>query len=208
MSDDVIRVLHLEDEPLDSELAQAVLSDAGIAVQLDRVDTLQDLQSALERRVYSLVLSDYTHPLAPIHSTRLRFVRETRPELPFVFVSGTIGEERAIQALKMGRQRLRPQAADGPVCPKSCAGALGEAQEAARRKAAEQIASTQRRAIATLSRGRGPSEALNGIPQLEGTSGRLRWRRCTAWRPGPSRERLRPGWTSPIQRTEPALKIT
>ena len=116
-----------------------MLSEGGIAVQLDRVDTLPALQLSLSRGGYSLVLSDYTIPgTNPLDA--LRIVRETRPDLPFVFLSGTIGEERATQALKMGASDyvLKQRMAQLPQVVRR---ALGKAQEATRPQGGRAIAS-------------------------------------------------------------------
>lgn len=99
--EDVVRILHLEDEPLDSELAQDFLERAGFKAELDRVETMADFEQSLRSGRHSLVISDYTIPgTDPLDA--LRLVRRVRPEMPFVFLSGTIGEERATGALKLG----------------------------------------------------------------------------------------------------------
>ena len=132
----MLRILHLEDEQLDSELALETLCSAGIAAHLDRVDTLADLTAALVRGGYSLVLSDYTIPgTDPLEALRLS--RQMRPGMPFIFLSGTIGEERATQVLKLGasdyvlKQRMEQ-------LPEVVRRAIGEAKEASRRRRAEE----------------------------------------------------------------------
>ena len=113
MSETPLRILHLEDNPLDSELVQEMLRSGGLIVEVVRVDSLKALTKELKETSYSLILSDYTIPgMNPLDA--LRLVRQTHPELPVVFLSGTIGEERATETLKLGAKRLCPEAADGP----------------------------------------------------------------------------------------------
>ncbi len=135
MSSGPVRILHLEDEPLDSELAEETLVEGGIAVELDRVETIPQLIDALAKKEYSLVISDYTIPgTDPLEA--LRLVREKKPETPFIFLSGTIGEELATEALRLGasdyvlKQRMEQLA---QVVRRT----LGKAQERALRKQAE-----------------------------------------------------------------------
>jgi PAS domain S-box-containing protein len=133
--DATIRILHLEDEPLDSELATESLSADGMQVQLDRVDTLPDLENALRHGVYQLVLSDYTLPsVDPLEA--LRVVRQRYPDIPFIFFSGTIGEDRATQALKLGASDYVLKQRIEQLSP-TVRRALAEAREQRRRREAE-----------------------------------------------------------------------
>jgi DNA-binding NtrC family response regulator len=65
------------------------------------VDNRDDYLAALEQGNIDVILSDYTMPGLMAHGAGL--AREKRPEIPFLFVSGTIGEDSAIEALKNGR---------------------------------------------------------------------------------------------------------
>jgi PAS domain S-box-containing protein len=96
-----LRVLHLEDDVRDTELIQATLETEGIEVELTRVETEQDFFSALGRGDVNLVLADYTLPSFDGMSA-LRIARQKAPDVPFLFVSGTLGEDVAIEALKTG----------------------------------------------------------------------------------------------------------
>src|ERR1700675_3909343 len=96
-----LRVLHLEDDVRDTELIQATLEAEGIAAELTRVETEQDFFSALGRGDVDLVLADYTLPSFDGMSA-LRIARQKAPDVPFLFVSGTLGEDVAIEALKTG----------------------------------------------------------------------------------------------------------
>ena len=97
----VLHVLHLEDNPDDAELIEARLAAEGIACAMARVDTRAAFLAALEQGGFELILADYALPTFDGRSA-LALARERRPEVPFIFISGTIGEEPAIEALKQG----------------------------------------------------------------------------------------------------------
>jgi len=96
-----IRVLYLEDSEADSELVQALLEEAGIACELTRVETQAEFAAALEAGGFTLILSDIALP-AYDGLSALADARERCPDLPFILVSGTLGEEAAIESLKAG----------------------------------------------------------------------------------------------------------
>ena len=96
-----LRVLLVEDCETDAELLIHALEDGGYDVVFERVDTADGLRAALGRQPWELVLSDYSLPgfSAP---AALAIVQELRPEMPFIIVSGTVGEDTAGAALKAG----------------------------------------------------------------------------------------------------------
>jgi len=96
-----LRILNLEDEFIDAELNQAMISARWPECELVRVSTRQEFVQALEAGGFDLILSDYTIPGFDGRSA-LQLAREKRPEVPFIFMSGTIGEDTAIEALKNG----------------------------------------------------------------------------------------------------------
>lgn len=96
-----IRVLFVEDSESDAMIATHRLSSGGLKCTFERVETEQQLRSALRTFQPQIVLSDFQLPNFDGHSA-LRIVREVSPEVPFIFVSGTMGEERAIEALLQG----------------------------------------------------------------------------------------------------------
>jgi PAS domain S-box-containing protein len=96
-----LRILNLEDELTDAELNQAMLSARWPDCELIRVATRDEFVRALEEGSYDLILSDYTIPGFDGRAA-LELARVRRPEIPFIFVSGTIGEDTAIEALKNG----------------------------------------------------------------------------------------------------------
>jgi DNA-binding NtrC family response regulator len=130
-----LRILLLEDSLLDTELIQANLTNGGIDCELVRVETRADFQGALEKDSFDLILSDYSLPAFDGISA-LEIAQATCPEVPFIFVSATLGEELAIEMLKSGatdyvlKQRLQRLT---PAVNR----ALREAKERAERKRAE-----------------------------------------------------------------------
>lgn len=96
-----LRVLLVEDMEDDADLVCRELSRSGYAVKADRVDSREALARSLDGGAFDLVVSDYTLP-GFNGLDALAAVRARLPATPFIFVSGTIGEERAIEALKRG----------------------------------------------------------------------------------------------------------
>ena len=100
-STEPIRILFVEDQKADAERAIHQLKRAGMACDWRRVETEQSLLDSLDEFSPNLILSDFSLPQFDGLSA-LRISREKAPLVPFVFLSGTIGEERAIQALRAG----------------------------------------------------------------------------------------------------------
>ena len=96
-----IHVLHVENDVTDAELVQDTLAMEGIVCDVTRVETESAFLAALQQGGFELILADYTLPSFDGLSA-LRMARQQRPGLPFIFVSGTLGEEVAIEALKIG----------------------------------------------------------------------------------------------------------
>ena len=96
-----LRVLLVEDSEPDAELLLAALAEAGYHVTAQRVQTAEEMREALTRHEWQVVLSDYHLPgfSAP---AALAVTHELRPDLPFIIVSGTVGEDTAVSALKAG----------------------------------------------------------------------------------------------------------
>ena len=97
----VLHVLLVEDNEYDAELLIASLEAGGYSVACERVQTADALRAALARQAWDLVLSDYSLPMFDAPSA-LAIVRERDEHLPFIIVSGTIGEDTAVRALKSG----------------------------------------------------------------------------------------------------------
>ena len=96
-----LRILNLEDNARDAELNGAMLSARWPECEIVRVESRDDFSRALEAGDFDVILSDYSMPGFDGQSA-LGMALEKRPEIPFIFVSGTIGEDAAIEALKKG----------------------------------------------------------------------------------------------------------
>lgn len=96
-----LRILNVEDSALDSALIHNLLQQEGIACTIDRLDTQEKFLEKLQSGEYDLILCDYNLPGFD-GLTALSLALQHTPHTPFIFVSGTIGEERAIDALKQG----------------------------------------------------------------------------------------------------------
>lgn len=130
-----LRFLLLEDSPLDAELIQANLLAGGVECELVRVETQADFVAVLKTQPFDLILSDYSLPNFD-GIAALEVAHRQCPEIPFIFVSATLGEELAIEAMKQGatdyvlKQRLQRLV---PAIER----ALREAQERRERQQAE-----------------------------------------------------------------------
>ncbi|HEY0821191.1 MAG TPA: response regulator [Rhizobacter sp.] len=96
-----LSVLLLEDSAFDAEILQEWLKRAYPAVRVTWVDDEAGFVEALKRYRYDVILSDYQMPRYS-GGQALDLVRETYPQLPFIFVSGVIGEDNAVDMLKRG----------------------------------------------------------------------------------------------------------
>lgn len=131
-----LHVLFIEDSTLDVELTVIELERDGFAVSWDCVETESDLRETLESSVPEVVISDYTMPKFD-GIEALKIVRAMTPQVPFIFLSGTIGEERAIESIREGatdyvlKSNMRR-------LPMAVHRALSDAEERARAHAAEE----------------------------------------------------------------------
>src|SRR2546423_559227 len=96
-----LRILHLEDNPHDTEFVRAMLEREGLACTPFRVATAQEFESALEQADWQLIISDFSLPGFD-GLKALTMANAKCPGVPFILFSGTIGEETAVQCLKKG----------------------------------------------------------------------------------------------------------
>ena len=99
--DRALRILHLEDDRRDADMVREVLEAGGIACDIALAQTRDGFVAALDRGGFDLILADYSLPSFDGMSA-LRIAAERMPNIPFIFVSGNLGEEVAIEALKLG----------------------------------------------------------------------------------------------------------
>jgi PAS domain S-box-containing protein len=130
-----VRILFLEDEPKDAELVRAILEAEGIVCDLTRADTQAGFLTFLQQGGFDLILADYTLPLFDGISA-LKIAKDVCPHVPFIFVSGTLGEERGIEALKLGATDYVFKTRLSRIVP-SVRRALRETEERSQRKRAE-----------------------------------------------------------------------
>jgi diguanylate cyclase (GGDEF)-like protein len=96
-----LHILHVEDNPLDAELLYENLRKSGLVFEVQRVASRADFLSALAEREFGLILCDYALPSFSGRDA-LVLAQEKYPDIPFIFATGTIGEELAVEVLKAG----------------------------------------------------------------------------------------------------------
>ena len=96
-----IKILHLEDNQTDAELVKEILSLEDIDFSIINVDNEKDFLKALKNKTFDLILADYSLPSFDGLSA-LKLVQEQEVFVPFIFVSGVLGEELGIEAMKSG----------------------------------------------------------------------------------------------------------
>ena len=96
-----LKVLVLEDSPIDFELIQEQLAGAGYILDVAHVENEAGFTSSLRENSYDIILSDFNLPGFDAFGA-LQASNEIRPEIPFICISGSIGEETAIELLKLG----------------------------------------------------------------------------------------------------------
>jgi PAS domain S-box-containing protein len=101
MSDDALRILILEDVPMDAELMEYELERARIPFASRRVDSREDFLRELETFRPDLILSDYTLPRFN-GMAALSLAKERAPSVPFLIVTGSVNEETAVGCMKAG----------------------------------------------------------------------------------------------------------
>src|SRR5712664_1758703 len=99
--DKSLRVLHVEDSERDVALLTRHLSRAGYALVSERVDTSEAMRAALEMQDWDVILCDYSMPQFNALSA-LAVLHELSRDLPFIIISGTVGEAVAVEAMRAG----------------------------------------------------------------------------------------------------------
>ena len=131
-----LRILLLEDNDHDAELIQELLEADHFVCEVTRVQTRAEFVAGLENAGINLILADYKLPSFDGLSA-LKLARDARADLPFIFVSGSLGEEVAIEAVKIGATDYVVKTRLSRLVP-SVQRALREARERAERKKAEE----------------------------------------------------------------------
>jgi hypothetical protein len=98
---DRLKILIVEDSPADCKLVLQELKRAGKEVDWERVEDAQSMRDALINKSWDLVISDWSMPKFTA-TEALRLVKEAGVDVPFIIVSGTVGEEQAVEAMRAG----------------------------------------------------------------------------------------------------------
>lgn len=131
-----LRILHLEDDPCDREMVRRLMMKEGMACDFTYASSQGEFQRALENAKFDAIFADFTLP-GYDGMAALALGRAKCPEVPYLFVSGTIGEKRAIESMKSGATDYVFKDHLEQLIP-ALRRALREAEERARRKQAEE----------------------------------------------------------------------
>jgi PAS domain S-box-containing protein len=159
-----LRILHLEDNPNDAELIQAAVESGGIRARVTRVETQGEFVASLDQGNFDIILADYTLPSFDGVSA-LRIALEKCPDVPFIFVSGTLGEEVAIEALRIGATDYLLKDRPSKIAP-AVQRALREAKERGERKRAEALLAGEKRLLEMIATGDTLSAILDALCRL------------------------------------------
>jgi PAS domain S-box-containing protein len=158
-----LRILHLEDDVRDAELIHAALENDGIGADVTRVETQTEFGAALAQR-FDVILADNTLPGFDGLSA-LQLAATACPDVPFIFVSGTLGEEVAIDALKLGATDYVLKEHLSRIGP-SVQRALREATERAERKRAEAVLAGEKALLEMIAKGGCLPVVLDGLCRM------------------------------------------
>lgn len=98
-----LAVLIVEDSENDAQLLVRILTKAGYPLTFEQVETAAQMRSALEKKPWDIVISDFSMPEMDGHGA-LKILQETGLDIPFIVVSGVVGEETAVTMMKAGAQ--------------------------------------------------------------------------------------------------------
>ena len=145
-----LRIVYLEDDPADVRLVQDTFSDDGLCPELTVVDNRQDFLAAVGRHP-DLILADYALPTFG-GMEALALCRNLYPAVPFIFLTGAIGEERAIETIRSGATDyvLKTRLACLTFAVRR---AVAEAEDIAQRKQAEEALRVSQERLALAASG-------------------------------------------------------
>ena len=143
-----LRVLFVEDRPDDALLLERELRRGGYSVEATRVETEAALRTELQTEQWDLIISDYSMP--QFNALRaLEVFKESGLDLPFIIVSGTIGEDVAVAVLKGGAHDFIPKGTLQRLLP-AIERELREAESRRERRLAEEELRTKNEVIAAV----------------------------------------------------------
>jgi signal transduction histidine kinase len=146
---DEIDIVLLEDSPADAELVEHALRRGGPGFKVDHVDSKRAYLHRLDQRIPDLILSDFSLPTIDGY-TALAIAQEKCPDVPLIFVTGTLGEETAIDTLKRGATDYVLKHRLARLVP-SVLRALREARERTERRRAQEQLRRSHKQLHTLS---------------------------------------------------------
>lgn len=130
-----VRILHLEDSQTDRELIAGLLKKAGICCETTTAETKTEFVNSLRKEIWDLILADHSLPGFDGFSA-LTIAHQQYPDLPFIFVTGTMGEDIAVETLKQGATDYVLKQKMERLVP-AVRRALSESAERARRRKVE-----------------------------------------------------------------------
>lgn len=133
-----MEIIHLEDSALDAELIQDVLRACWSDCRVTTIKTREAFEQAVLKGNFDLILSDFSLP-GYSGLSALAFAQAHCPEKPFIYLSGTIGEERAVAALKAGATDYVVKDRPARLIPAISAALVQIEQAEAHRRAEEKI---------------------------------------------------------------------
>ncbi len=145
-----LNILHLEDDASDADLIHHALTEGGIPCEMIRVQSEAEFVNAVRQNQLDLVLADFSLPGFD-GMAALKLTRQNSPDLPFILVSGTIGEERAVESLKNGATDYVLKERLSRLVP-AVKRAIREVEDRAERRRAEAAREEYSRKLLALSR--------------------------------------------------------
>ncbi len=159
-----LRILHLEDDPRDAELVREMLLSEGVACDIVRVDTQSAFLDVLEQSSVEMIFADYSLPAFDGISA-LNIAKEKAPDIPFIFITGKMGEDRAIETLKHGATDYILKDNLSRLIP-SMNRALRESREKMERKRGQEVLEFSHLLLQIVNRSTAMTSLLKGV--LEG----------------------------------------
>jgi signal transduction histidine kinase/CheY-like chemotaxis protein len=159
-----LRVLLLEDDPNDADMIHDLLEADGFVCEATRVQTRAEFVAALDAGGIEVILADHKLPAFDGISA-LKLAASARPSLPFIFVSGSLGEELAIEALQFGATDYVLKTRMARLVP-AVHRALRESEERAERKRAETLLAGEKRILEMVAKGDSLSDILDDLCRL------------------------------------------
>jgi two-component system, cell cycle sensor histidine kinase and response regulator CckA len=167
-------VLFVEDSEDDAELARIELENAGFELDWHRVETEETFAAALHQRPWQVIISDYQMPTFD-GLRAFALYRKSGLDVPFIFVSGALGEERAVEAMRAGARDYIMKgnlARLGVTVHRE----LQQAENRRKQKAAEESAQREQRCLAMAMEATGAGIAEFAVPLQADTYITGRWR--------------------------------